>query len=113
HFKANIVETSRVPEQHEVTAERLLVVDIVFLGIDQGTQSGLRNAACPPEVNRFDSIVVRNLLLRLIRSLLLRSLKGVRRGRGLRNRFEGVLLILWSLLGLLGHQGYSSHKRAQ
>ena len=53
-FQADIVEAAGVPQNHEIAAQRLFVVDVARLGEDQRLQGVLGNAAGAAEFDGFD-----------------------------------------------------------
>ena len=56
---ADIVETSAVPQRHEIAVQAFFVEPVAFLGEDQGLQGILANAARAPKLDGFDDILRR------------------------------------------------------
>ena len=57
-FETDIVEAAGVPQDHEVAAEDVFVINIAGLGGDQGLEGVLRNAPGAAEFDGFDDLPV-------------------------------------------------------
>ena len=60
-FQLDVVEASGIPQQHEIAAQRLFVVDVAGFGIDLSLESVLGNATGAAEFDPGDHLAVQSL----------------------------------------------------
>ena len=111
-FQTNVIETARIPQNHEIAMERVFVVNVALSGNDLRAQCILRHAARPAKFNGFDHIAGRaglhfgcvwfgrfQLRLGLFSRLLRR--RGLRRGSGFRHGLKRIGFLWFLRLGLV------------